>query len=274
MIATLAQRSFGVDTVFLSVSGPKGLRINLEPEPPIECFTDRDLNKHGHSSHFDRVFVVEDTSNDPEFSDHLFVTGYSDIRFYAELSIRESNDVQIALFRIMHSQPKHFGEPEREMFRLFGNIIRNALEDQARRHQSLIETPGLVQSISQTQDLFLNNIDCKPACNHLLKSLLSLTNSRMGFIGEVCHDSMGEPSLKLLALSGESKCPHGIALLRGIQNEGMVFEHLDNLLGAAISQGKWFFRRMSQWTQNKVDCPKVTPQSRLIWGFPCFPVNP
>lgn len=270
VIATLAQRSFGVDTVFLSVSGPKGLRINLEPEPPIECFTDRDLNKHGHSFHFDRVFVVEDTSNDPEFSDHLFVTGYSDIRFYAELSIRESNDVKIALFRIMHSQPKHFGEPEREMFRLFGNIIRNALEDQARRHQSLIETPGLVQSISQTQDLFLNNIDCKPACNHLLKSLLSLTNSRMGFIGEVCHDSMGEPSLKLLALSGESKCPHGIALLRGIQNEGMVFEHLDNLLGAAISQGKVVLSKNVAMDSKQGGLPKGHPAIEAYMGIPVF----
>jgi|GEM_PF-359029 len=270
VIATLAQRSFGVDTVLVSVPGPEGLWTKSEPESPSGRSTDRDINKHGQSNCFDRICVIEDTLKDPAFSEAFLISDYSDTRFYAELAIRAPNDLQIASFRLMHSQPKHFGEPEREMFQLFGNIIKNALEDQARHHQSSIETPNLVQSISQTQDLFLNNTDYKPACNHLLKNILSLTNSRMGLIGEVCHDSLGKPSLRLLALSGEPQCPHGIALLQGIQNEGMVFKHLDNLLGAAVSQGKVVISKNVAIDSKQSGLPKGHPAMTTYMGIPVF----
>ncbi|MBQ0834702.1 EAL domain-containing protein [Marinobacter sp.] len=259
VIATLAQHSFGVDTVSLSVPGTLGLGIKSEPELP-----------NGQSSCFDRVCVIEDALKDPAFSEALLIPDYSDTRFYAELAVRAPNDLQIALICLMHSQPKRFGELERKMFQLFGSIIRNALANQTRRQQPSIETPSLVQSISQTQDLFLNSTDCKSACNHLLRNILSLTNSQMGLIGEVRQNPLGESSLKLLALSGEPQCPHGIALLQGIRNEGMVFKHLDNLLGAAVSQGKVVISKNVTAESKHGGLPKGHPAMTTYMGIPVF----
>jgi len=270
VIATLAQHSFGVDTVLLSVPGTEGLWINSESESASGHFTYRDVNTHGQSNCSDRICVIEDTLNVPAFSEVFLISDYSETRFYAELAVSAPNGVQIALVRLIHSQPKRFGEQPRKMFQLLGNIISNTLQNQVPRQQPSIETPSLVQSISQTQDLFLNSTDCKPAYNHLLKNILSLTNSQMGLIGEVRQNQQGEFSLKILALSGEPQCPHGIALLQGIQNEGMVFKQLDNLLGAAVSRGKVVISKNVAADSKQVGLPKGHPAMTTYMGIPVF----
>jgi hypothetical protein len=63
------------------------------------------------------------------------------------------------------------------------------------------QTRGLLAAITKAQTLVIRNRDPKLVFDGLLGSLLELTSSEYGFIGEVTHNESGAPSLRTVALT-------------------------------------------------------------------------
>ncbi|WP_170005839.1 putative bifunctional diguanylate cyclase/phosphodiesterase [Marinobacter guineae] len=271
LICESIQRSLEVDSVLLSIPGANGLSsVVSDSDAPIGSFADPTMGSETPDGRPDPVFVEEDVSSNAESSEYLLTLGYSDIRFYAELAVQGARNDQIALVRIMDAQPRQFGVTQRTMFRRLSLLIRQAMEGRLIPDQPSIDPTTLVQSICRAQELLLNPTDCQSAYDTLLKSILSLTHSPMGFIGSVSHDAMDGSFIKLLALSDEPQCPQGAALLKRIQREGMVFRRLDNLLGAAISEGRVVISQDLANDTRIRGFPKGHPSLSTYMGIPVF----
>lgn len=271
LICESIQRSMEVDSVLLSMPGANGLSsVVSDSDASTGSFADPIMGSETPYGPPDPVFVEEDVSSNAESSEYLLTLGYSDIRFYAELAVQGARNDQIALVRIMDAQPRQFGPTRRTMFRRLGRLIRQAMEGRLTPDQPSIDPTTLVQSICRAQELLLNPTDCQSAYDTLLKSILSLTHSPMGFIGSVSHDAMDGSFIKLLALSDEPRCPQGAALFKRIQREGMIFRRLDNLLGAAISERQVVISQDLANDTRIRGFPKGHPSLSTYMGIPVF----
>lgn len=67
--------------------------------------TERDISFCGHAILEDALFVVEDASQDPRFSDNPLVTGEPNIRFYAGIPLRARNRMAIGTLCIIDNKP-------------------------------------------------------------------------------------------------------------------------------------------------------------------------
>jgi signal transduction histidine kinase/CheY-like chemotaxis protein len=77
----------------------------------------------------------------------------------------------------------------------------------------------LVESIRRAQLAYIADPDLPRAFRGLLESLLELTNSRFGFVGEVAHNSDGRPSLTARCMVGLAEADAD-ALFRRVAEEG------------------------------------------------------
>lgn len=110
-------------------------------------------------------------------------------------------------------------------------VSRLAQEALSRQHQMLA-------AVQQAQAAFIESDDKRAAFAGLLETLLSVTGSEYGFVGEVLFDMREQPYLKTHAISNiawdeASRRMHDEQL-----ESGMVFRNLQTLFGHALCTGE------------------------------------
>jgi PAS domain S-box-containing protein len=110
-------------------------------------------------------------------------------------------------------------------------VSRLAQEALSRQHQMLA-------AVQQAQSAFIESDDKRSAFAGLLATLLSVTGSEYGFVGEVLFDMREQPYLKTHAISNiawdeASRRMHDEQL-----ESGMVFRNLQTLFGHALRTGE------------------------------------
>ncbi len=96
-----------------------------------------------------------------------------------------------------------------------------------------------LHAINRAQTLYIAKTDPSIVFSELLESLLPLTGSEYGFIGEVAHDrNGGKPFLRILAVSSSIWNEGMIALHDSMASRTLEFRKLDTLIGAIMTGGK------------------------------------
>ncbi len=117
------------------------------------------------------------------------------------------------------------------VFTLVSDITR-----QAQAEKELRKSHQLLNAISAAQSLYISDAKSSAVFDTLMSTLISLTDSEYGFIGEKLYEPDGSAYLKTVAVTGiKWEDGSGITIKDG---EGVEFHKFDNLLGAVISEEK------------------------------------
>ncbi|HEX7682490.1 MAG TPA: sensor domain-containing diguanylate cyclase [Trinickia sp.] len=90
--------------------------------------TPRDISFCGHTILDEDLFVIEDASADPRFSDNPLVVGEPGVRFYAGYPLTLHGSLRIGAFCLVDTKPRTLTEVERRMLRDLGRIAERELE--------------------------------------------------------------------------------------------------------------------------------------------------
>lgn len=90
--------------------------------------TDRDISFCGHAILGDDAFVIQDTHQDPRFSDNPLVVGEPYIRFYAGFPIRYIDGQKLGTLCLLDSRPRHFNQRERLILEDLAKIVEHEIQ--------------------------------------------------------------------------------------------------------------------------------------------------
>ncbi len=107
--------------------------------------------------------------------------------------------------------------------------------------EELRRSNRLLQALAEAQAEFIRAGDSPAIFDSLLTTLLELTESSYGFIGEVLYDRDGAPYLKSMAITDISWDEHTRATYQAHVPEGMEFRNLRTLFGRVMVTGTPLF---------------------------------
>jgi len=148
--------------------------------------------------------------------------------------------------------------------------VEQKLHEQEREKQTLTERlqrqNQVLAVIGQAQALFIRESDPLVLFNHLLQDILTLTDSEIGFIGDVLQNEQGDFYLKCYAFS------HIAQPLPNLLDaeEGLVFTKLDNLFGQVITSGKIVMNNDLNLQNANVELPCGHPPIHSFLGLPVY----
>jgi PAS domain S-box-containing protein len=98
-------------------------------------------------------------------------------------------------------------------------------------------TAGLLDAVRLIQSSYISGTDPRQACEQMLATLLDVTESAYGFVGEIRHDETGAPYLKAHAVTNIAWNEETRRLYEENAAQGLEFRNLNTLFGAAITSG-------------------------------------
>ncbi|AWN16444.1 GGDEF domain-containing protein [Salinisphaera sp. LB1] len=217
--------------------------------------------------------VVPDARRDPALADHPWVTGAPGIRFYAGVAIHEPGGFKVGTLCVIDTAPRRRDEVELDVLYSLGAIIEDEL---ARRRPTpaasgrYMQQSDLTAAIRRAQHAFLAGVDERSAYAVVLDDLITLTGSRFGFIGEMRHDTAGNPYLKVQAIHNRDWTPDSQALYQRVREQGIRFERLNNLVGAPMTRGKVVISQDLDAEPLSIGLPTEHPPMSTYIGMPVF----
>ena len=149
--------------------------------------------------------------------------------------------------------------------RLLKNIELSQLSKELSNKQ-LIEN-----IIKAAQEAFIAEKNSQAGLKFMLQQLLQLSNSSLGFIGQVTRDAKGAPYMKSMLFAGdkhfEQKLPHYFATSLPEHGE---FHNLNNLFGAAMESGKPIISNNPQRDMRAGGLPPQHPKIHSFMALPIF----
>lgn len=136
--------------------------------------------------------------------------------------------------------------------------------------EKLLKTNNLVKAIGLAQGRFIANVDRREIFKELLETLLPLTESEYGFIGEVLRDPDGTPYLKEHALTNIAWNDATRALLEQHSKTGLEFRKLGSLYGAVLTTGKTVISNAPSEDPRRHGLPHGHPALNSFLGIPFF----
>ncbi|QCB46256.1 PAS domain-containing protein [Hydrogenophaga sp. PAMC20947] len=96
----------------------------------------------------------------------------------------------------------------------------------------------MLQAVRQSQAVFIEVDDKRKAFEALLASLLNVTESAFGFIGEVLYDAQDQPFLRMQAISNIAWDEDSRRVFDGNGERPIEFHNLETLFGHALRSGE------------------------------------
>lgn len=111
----------------------------------------RELSFCAHAICQHGVFVVEDASRDPRFSDNPFVTHHPHLRFYAGAPLRASGGLNIGTLCVLDTRPRTLSEADRQSLSDLAALVMDALD-----------TRLIIDRAETAERRFLDAVECLP----------------------------------------------------------------------------------------------------------------
>ena len=129
-------------------------------------------------------------------------------------------------------------------------------------------TTALLDAVRQIQSSYIGGTDPKNAYEQMLATLLHVTHSAYGFVGEIRHDEAGKPYLKAHAVTNIAWNEETRRLYAENAAQGLEFRNLDTLFGAAITSGEPVIANDPATDPRRGGRPEGHPPLRCFLGVP------
>lgn len=150
------------------------------------------------------------------------------------------------------------------------------LQDEIKKHkltgEKLEQHHVLLNTIKKVQDEFIEGMDRVEFFEYLLSSILEVTSSEYGFIGEVLHDDKA-PYLKTFALTNIAWNEETRQFYDKYAPEGMEFRNLDSLFGHVLRNHDVVISNDPVHDIRKGGLPEGHPALNAFLGIPLMVKN-
>lgn len=136
--------------------------------------------------------------------------------------------------------------------------------------QRLLRYNALQETIVRAQAQFITNVDTRVLFDELLGSLLSLTKSEYGFIGEVFRNPDGSPYLKTHAITNIAWDDETRAFYEKHETAGLEFRNLESLFGAVMTTGREVISNCPSTDPRRCGLPRGHPPLEGFLGLPFY----
>jgi PAS domain S-box-containing protein len=137
-------------------------------------------------------------------------------------------------------------------------------KDHAARTTTLLDAVRLIQSS------YIGGTEPKQACEQMLATLLDVTQSAYGFVGEIRHDETGAPYLKAHAVTNIAWNEETRQLYVENAEQGLEFRNLHTLFGAAITSGEPVIANSPATDSRRGGRPDGHPALNCFLGVPLY----
>lgn len=129
---------------------------------------------------------------------------------------------------------------------------------------------SLLTSITMVLSQYITETDPYILFNGLLDSLLEMTDSEYGFIGEVFYSENNQPFIKSYATTNIAWSERTKQLYNETQKKGMLFLRLDSLYGAVINTGQLVISNRPTTDPRSCGLPQGHPPLNTFMGMPFY----
>ena len=127
----------------------------------------------------------------------------------------------------------------------------------------------LLDMLHRSTTEFVEKADFRAACNNILSTVLALTDSEFGFIGEVLFDN-NQPYLKTWGLSDIAWDDDSRAIYQQTGKSGYEFRDLNSLYGHALCTGEILISNNPANDSRAAGTPEGHPKLKSFMGVPIF----
>ena len=133
-----------------------------------------------------------------------------------------------------------------------------------------IPEASLLKAITEALSQYIVEADPYVLFNGLLETLLELTGSEYGFIGEVFYSEEEKPYIKSYATTNIAWSDETQQLYEETKKNGMVFARLDSLYGAVLTTGQLIISNKPASDSRSGGLPPGHPPLTTFMGIPFF----
>jgi signal transduction histidine kinase len=136
--------------------------------------------------------------------------------------------------------------------------------------EPIISPVKLLEAITKAQSQYIFETDPNLLFNELLDTLLSITNSEYGFIGEILYEEDKSPYLKTHAITNIAWNDETRKFYAENQAKGLEFKNLKSLFGEVISKKQYIISNDPYNDPRRTGLPKGHPHMGCFLGIPFF----
>ena len=137
-------------------------------------------------------------------------------------------------------------------------------------HDLPIPEATLLKAITEALSQYIVEADPYVLFNGLLETLLELTESEYGFIGEVFYSEEEKPYIKSYATTNIAWSDETQRLYEETKKKGMVFARLNSLYGAVLTTGQLIISNKPASDSRSGGLPSGHPPLNSFMGIPFF----
>ena len=128
----------------------------------------------------------------------------------------------------------------------------------------------VLDAISHAQSRFIRDEDTKKVFNYLLESILTISESEYGFIGEILYTDENQPYLKTHAITNIAWNDETRKFYEENAPGGMEFYNLKSLFGVTIATGGLVISNNPNDDVRKGGLPEGHPDLNAYLGIPFY----
>lgn len=231
--------------------------------------TPRDVAFCDHAIRSTDLFYIPNALADPRFSDNPLVTGPPHIRGYAGIPLQEPGGETIGTLCVIHDQPLDLSGHDLAQLRALGRVAEERIAERARRNEAEMSN-RILAAMSNIRTQFIDGQEStRISFDALLESVLDLTRSEYGFIGEIIDDHTGRYlrtwAMTNIAWDSKSREIYEASLARG-----MEFRNLDTLFGHTIRTGEMVLTDNAASHPASSGLPAGHPPLKAYAGLPLY----
>lgn len=232
--------------------------------------TSREISFCGHVILNDQLMEVPNTKEDDRFHDNPLCIDAPNIQFYAGAPLINPLGYRIGTICVIDDKPKKLTDFQKEFLKTLSRQVITLFELSERERQVRIMHSQL-QAINELRATYIDlSFDRKMYFDYLLKSLLQLTQSGYGFIGEIKTDEQNNPYLKTYSLTDISWNEETKAFYQKYKTLGLEFKNLNTLFGHVIRSEQPLITNEPQKHPSSSGLPKGHPPLNAFMGLPIY----
>ena len=261
-----------------TVCGVRHAAITLVDETRIWCKSSKGLDMPATDTPWQRAacaravaadapLIIADTRDDPLFGGEPLIPDRPDLRSYVGIPLSAPCGHRVGVLCVFHDEPL---DPDPETLERLGTIARLAEEkiaDRVERNGSAAAN-AVLAAIATVQNEFISgDLTTRDSFDELLETVLRLTGSEYGFVGEVREDETGR-YIKTLAISNIAWDEGSRAFYDAHAGEGLEFRNLDTLYGHSLKTGETVLSNAPSEHPSARGLPEGHPPLNAYAGVP------